>query len=168
MKKNSTNLSFSVLFEDNHLIAVKKLSGDIIQSDKTGDVTLAENVKAYIKKKYNITTKYVAGMVARFHPGKDYSSYLKLAETILKTRQDVTFVTIGDGQNFNHFLNCVPNHIKPNFKNLGPKSKLVQSTIKTMTQENITKLIKDCYIELENNPLSTPRANYFIKQLHLL
>ena len=50
MKKNSTNLSFSVLFEDNHLIAVKKLSGDIIQSDKTGDVTLAENVKAYIKK----------------------------------------------------------------------------------------------------------------------
>ena len=41
--------------------------------------------------------------------------------------------------------------IKPNFKNLGPKSKLVQSTIKTMTQENITKLIQDSYIELENN-----------------
>jgi len=51
MKKNNTNLSFSVLFEDNHLIAVKKQSGDIIQSDKTGDVTLADNVKAYIKKK---------------------------------------------------------------------------------------------------------------------
>ena len=62
MKKNSTNLSFSVLFEDNHLIAVKKLSGDIIQSDKTGDVTLAENVKAYIKK-YSERVVYITGSV---------------------------------------------------------------------------------------------------------
>ena len=35
---------------NNHLIAVKKLSGEIVQSDKTGDVTLADNVKSYIKK----------------------------------------------------------------------------------------------------------------------
>ena len=65
MKKNSTNLSFSVLFEDNHLIAVKKLSGDIIQSDKTGDVTLAENVKAYIKKKYNKPGDVFLGIIHR-------------------------------------------------------------------------------------------------------
>ena len=65
MKKNSTNLSFSVLFEDNHLIAVKKLSGDIIQSDKTGDFTLAENVKAYIKKKYNKPGDVFLGIIHR-------------------------------------------------------------------------------------------------------
>ena len=35
-----------VLYEDNHLIAVKKEPGSIVQSDKTGDETLAEEVKA--------------------------------------------------------------------------------------------------------------------------
>ena len=50
--KNNINLSFTVLYEDNHLIAVKKLAGEIVQSDKTGDETLAEKVKAYIKRKY--------------------------------------------------------------------------------------------------------------------
>jgi 23S rRNA pseudouridine1911/1915/1917 synthase len=65
MKKSSTSLSFTVLFEDNHLIAVKKISGDIIQSDKTGDITLAENVKLYIKKKYNKPGEVFLGIIHR-------------------------------------------------------------------------------------------------------
>ena len=40
-----------VLYEDNHLIAVNKRSGDIIQADKTGDVPLSEYVKIYLKEK---------------------------------------------------------------------------------------------------------------------
>ena len=65
MKKNSTSLTFSVLFEDNHLIAVKKISGDIIQSDKTGDITLAENVKQYIKKNIINLEKFFLGIIHR-------------------------------------------------------------------------------------------------------
>ena len=42
-----------VLYEDNHIIAVNKKISDIVQADKTGDIPLAEEVKAYIKKKYN-------------------------------------------------------------------------------------------------------------------
>ena len=42
-----------VLYEDNHLIIVNKKSGEIVQGDRTGDRTLAEKVKNYIKKKYN-------------------------------------------------------------------------------------------------------------------
>ncbi|MFT6715412.1 MAG: 23S rRNA pseudouridine1911/1915/1917 synthase [Saprospiraceae bacterium] len=41
-----------VLHEDNHIIIVNKLSGEISQGDKTGDRTLSDKVKAYIKKKY--------------------------------------------------------------------------------------------------------------------
>jgi len=42
-----------ILYEDNHIIIVNKKCGDIVQGDKTGDKTLAENIKQYIKKKYN-------------------------------------------------------------------------------------------------------------------
>ena len=42
-----------VIYEDNHLIAVNKDCGEIVQGDKTGDETLIDKVKAYIKKKYN-------------------------------------------------------------------------------------------------------------------
>lgn len=41
-----------VLFEDNHLIAVYKQNNELVQSDSTGDPTLAESVKQYIKKVY--------------------------------------------------------------------------------------------------------------------
>ena len=39
-----------ILYEDNHLIAVNKKSGDIVQGDKTGDTPLSEHVKKYLKK----------------------------------------------------------------------------------------------------------------------
>lgn len=42
-----------VLYEDNHIIAINKHISDIVQADKTGDTPLSEEVKAYIKKKYN-------------------------------------------------------------------------------------------------------------------
>ena len=42
----------NILFEDNHLIIVNKHSGDIVQSDKTGDKPLVDKVKDYIKEKY--------------------------------------------------------------------------------------------------------------------
>ncbi|MDM8160579.1 RluA family pseudouridine synthase [Labilibaculum sp. K2S] len=42
-----------ILFEDNHIIAVNKKCGDIVQGDKSGDEPLSEKVKAYIKEKYN-------------------------------------------------------------------------------------------------------------------
>lgn len=41
-----------VLYEDNHIIIVNKAPGEIVQGDKTGDRTLADDVKAYIKEKY--------------------------------------------------------------------------------------------------------------------
>ena len=42
-----------ILYEDNHLIAVNKTCHEIVQGDKTGDVPLSEQVKAYLKDKYN-------------------------------------------------------------------------------------------------------------------
>lgn len=53
LKQSSTAENLLVLYEDNHLIAVNKRPGDIVQGDKTGDTPLSDIVKQYIKKKYN-------------------------------------------------------------------------------------------------------------------
>ena len=58
-------MNLQVLYEDNHLIAVKKNAGDIVQADKTGDPTLADAVKAYIKKKYNKPNDVFLGVIHR-------------------------------------------------------------------------------------------------------
>jgi 23S rRNA pseudouridine1911/1915/1917 synthase len=54
-----------VLYEDNHLIAINKKSGDIVQGDKTGDPPLSDFVKAYIKKKYNKPGEVFLGTIHR-------------------------------------------------------------------------------------------------------
>ena len=54
-----------VLYEDNHIIAINKKSGDIVQGDKTGDAPLSDFVKAYIKKKYNKPGEVFLGTIHR-------------------------------------------------------------------------------------------------------
>ena len=42
-----------ILYEDNHLIAINKLAGELSQGDKTGDVSMIVDVKDYLKRKYD-------------------------------------------------------------------------------------------------------------------
>ncbi len=54
-----------ILYEDNHIIAVNKRAGEIVQGDKTGDETLADRVKAYLKEKYRKPGNVFLGVVHR-------------------------------------------------------------------------------------------------------
>ena len=54
-----------VIYEDNHIIIVNKDSGEIVQSDKTGDAPLSDIVKAYIKEKYAKPGNVFLGVVHR-------------------------------------------------------------------------------------------------------
>lgn len=54
-----------VIYEDNHLIAVAKRAGDIVQGDKTGDVPLSDLVKDYLKEKYQKPGNVYLGVVHR-------------------------------------------------------------------------------------------------------
>ncbi|MFM8486258.1 MAG: RluA family pseudouridine synthase [Bacteroidota bacterium] len=42
-----------VIYEDNHLLALNKPAGLLVQGDKTGDKTLIDAGKAYLREKYN-------------------------------------------------------------------------------------------------------------------
>ena len=64
-KIRSTPSNLEVLYEDNHLIAVNKKPGDIVQGDSTGDRPLSEIVKSYIKTKYAKPGAVFLGVVHR-------------------------------------------------------------------------------------------------------
>ncbi|ALM47648.1 pseudouridine synthase [Flavobacterium psychrophilum] len=65
MKVLSNKTNLQVLYEDNHIIAVNKRVGDIVQGDKTGDKPLSDVVKEYIKDKYNKPGEVFLGVVHR-------------------------------------------------------------------------------------------------------
>ncbi|HOZ30177.1 MAG TPA: RluA family pseudouridine synthase [Bacteroidales bacterium] len=54
-----------IVYEDNHIIAVNKKAGQIVQGDKTGDIPLSEIVKNYIKQKYNKPGEVFLGVTHR-------------------------------------------------------------------------------------------------------
>ncbi len=58
-------LEKDILFEDNHLIAINKRAGDIVQIDDTGDEPLDEKVKRYIAAKYEKPNGAFLGVVHR-------------------------------------------------------------------------------------------------------
>ena len=54
-----------ILFEDNHLLFVNKKPGELVQGDITGDYTLEDRIKYYIKTKYNKPGSIYLGVVHR-------------------------------------------------------------------------------------------------------
>lgn len=54
-----------VIYEDNHLIAVNKPAGMLVHADSTGDRTLEEHVKSYIKHKYKKPGDVYLGVLHR-------------------------------------------------------------------------------------------------------
>lgn len=74
-----TDLAWRVVYEDNHLIAVNKPAGLLVQGDATGDVPLAELVKIHLKEKYAKTGNVFAGVVHRLD--RPVSGVVVLAKT---------------------------------------------------------------------------------------
>ena len=58
-------ISSRLLYEDNHLIAINKKSSEIVQGDRTGDVTMPDEIKAYLKNKYNKPGNVFCGVIHR-------------------------------------------------------------------------------------------------------
>lgn len=55
----------SVLYEDNHLLAINKVAGMLVQGDETGDMPLVEHAKLYIKDQYQKPGAVFLGVVHR-------------------------------------------------------------------------------------------------------
>jgi 23S rRNA pseudouridine1911/1915/1917 synthase len=68
-----------ILFEDNHLLAVNKPAGILVQGDETGDTPLSELAKEYLRRKYNKPGQVFMGVVHRLD--RPVSGVVLLAKT---------------------------------------------------------------------------------------
>ena len=84
-----------------------------------------------IRKKFNIQTPKVVGMVASFTEFKDYPSFLLSAQDILRQRNDVTFLAIGAGKMLEEYKSRIEGEQKGKIKFLGSQSD-VESIINIM------------------------------------
>lgn len=68
-----------VLYEDNHLIAVSKPAGILVQGDNTGDITIIDLTKKYLKEKYKKPGNVFCGLIHRID--RPVSGIVLLAKT---------------------------------------------------------------------------------------
>ncbi len=68
-----------ILYEDNHIIAINKANGEIVQGDKTGDTPVTEKIKDFLKEKYNKPGNVFLGLPHRLD--RPTSGALVLAKT---------------------------------------------------------------------------------------
>lgn len=68
-----------VIFEDNHLIAINKRGGDIVQVDDSGDKSLEIMVNEFLTKKYNKPNGAFVGVIHRLD--RPVSGMILLAKT---------------------------------------------------------------------------------------
>lgn len=73
------DFSKRIIYEDNHLLVVNKLSGEIVQGDKTGDKPLTENVADFLVQRDNKPGKAFIGLSHRLD--RPTSGALILAKT---------------------------------------------------------------------------------------
>jgi len=58
-------MNIKVLYEDNHIIAVYKPAGVLTQGDRSGEPSLMDDVKNYLKEKYKKSGNVFLGLVHR-------------------------------------------------------------------------------------------------------
>ncbi len=79
------NNKLDILFEDNHLIAVNKRAGQLAQGDKTGDPSLDQLIKQYIKEKYGKPGDVFLGVIHRLdRPVSGVILYARTSKALLR------------------------------------------------------------------------------------
>jgi 23S rRNA pseudouridine1911/1915/1917 synthase len=81
-------ISERILYEDNHLIMVHKLPGEIVQEDKTGDEPLSEKVRTFLKEKYKKPGNVFVGIIHRIdRPVSGIVIYAKTSKGLLRMNE---------------------------------------------------------------------------------
>lgn len=77
-----------ILYEDNHLIIVNKKCGELVQGDKTGDVTMMDDIKNFIKIRDNKPGNVFLGLTHRLdRPTSGIVIYAKTSKALSRMNE---------------------------------------------------------------------------------
>ncbi len=83
-------MELKVIYEDNHLIGINKPPGLLVQGDRTGDITVIDQVSEYLRHKYHKPGKVFVGLIHRLD--RPVSGVLLIARTSKAlTRMNLAF-----------------------------------------------------------------------------
>ena len=79
-----------IVFEDNHLLVINKKAGQLVQGDKTGDLSLLDLIKNFIKKRDQKPGNVFLGLVHRIdRPTSGLVIYAKTSKALSRLTQMV-------------------------------------------------------------------------------
>ena len=79
-----------IVFEDNHLLIINKKAGQLVQGDKTGDLSLLDLIKDFIKKRDEKPGNVFLGLVHRIdRPTSGLVIYAKTSKALSRLTQMV-------------------------------------------------------------------------------
>jgi len=151
-----------ILFEDNHLIVVNKMSGILVQGDKTGDISLLDQIKKYLKIKYKKSGKVFLGLVHRIdRPTSGVVIFAKTSKSLIRLNKQFqerkikkTYWAITEKKN-NLKSHTIRNWLKKNKKQ--NKSYVYHNKIEgskiAELKFSLLKVLKN-YMLLEINPIT--------------
>lgn len=110
--------------------------------------------KELVRRRFGINTKYAVIMVASFSEHKDYDLFINVAEAFATKTEDVSFLAVGDGTNFERIKQKAVN-------------KQIQNIIFTGKLDNVESLINTADIGLLFSPNGEGISNSIIEYMAL-
>ena len=154
-------MKLDIIFEDNHLISVNKRSGDIVQGDKTGDIPLCEQVKEFLRVKYNKQGNVFCGVIHRIdRPVSGVVVFAKTSKALARMNQ-----LVHDRQIQKQYWAIVKN---PPAK---PKGNLVHYLYKNESKNKaiVSDIPKNGYLKAElNYELIASSDHYHLLDIELI
>ena len=147
-----------ILFEDNHIIIINKKPGELVQSDKTGDISLSDLIKNYIKIQKKKQGSAYLGVVHRIdRPASGVLVFAKTSKALTRLNEQFklrltkkiywALVDKKFPKDCNNLSNWMTRNRKKKSKahlNKVPESKFAQLNLK-----RIKEFEKYCLLEIE-------------------
>ena len=90
MQNSNSNIASQIIFEDNHFLVINKNAGQLVQGDKTGDESLLESIKNFIKIRDHKPGNVFLGLVHRIdRPTSGLVIYAKTSKALSRLTQMV-------------------------------------------------------------------------------
>lgn len=162
-KENNIRImqELSIIYEDNHIIALNKKPSQIVQGDKTGDIPLSELLKGYLKKKYNKPGNVFVGVVHRLdRPASGVVLFAKTSKAL--TRLNTLF---RDNKISKYYWALVKNRPPQDSDTLVHYLIKNQASNKSVAFDNMKENAKEAI--LKYNIISSTKS-YFLLEINLL